>query len=250
VNRQAGPRMTTGSLVAVSAMSGAVAGVLVTVLFLRAFPQWVGIGGVKTPAVTVVRGDEPPSTPPRRSTDKSPDKPVDNPPAISAPPAPTAPSRIDDGVPGLGPDSIGELRGRSLDVPVKGTPRSSLQDTFDDKRGDRVHEAIDILAPRNTPVIAIENGTIAKLFNSKAGGITLYQFDPDAEYVYYYAHLERYADGLKEGDKLKRGQVIGYVGTSGNAPKDTPHLHFAIFRLTDKKQWWQGTPLDPYQILK
>jgi len=85
---------------------------------------------------------------------------------------------------------------------------------------------------------------------SKAGGITVYQFDPTDGYAYYYAHLERYADGLKEKDHVKRGQVLGYVGTSGNAPRDTPHLHFAIFRLTDEKQWWRGNPIDPYEVLK
>ena len=117
-------------------------------------------------------------------------------------------------------------------------------------RGGRQHEAIDILAPRNTPVKAVEGGKIARLFFSKAGGITVYQFDPTEQYCYYYAHLERYADGLVEGQELRKGQVIGYVGTPGNAPKDTPHLHFAIFRLTEAKRWWEGTPIDPYDVLR
>jgi len=122
---------------------------------------------------------------------------------------------------------------------------------IDERRsGSRAHEAIDILAPRNTPVKAIEGGTIARLFESKAGGITVYQFDPTEAYCYYYAHLERYAEGLREGDKVRKGQVIGYVGTSGNAPKNTPHLHFAIFKLTAEKHWWEGTPIDPYDVLK
>ena len=120
----------------------------------------------------------------------------------------------------------------------------------DARSGQREHEALDILAPKGTPVVAVEEGTVAKLFNSKAGGITLYQFDPGQQYSYYYAHLERYADGLQEGNHVQRGQVLGYAGTSGNAPKDTPHLHFAIFRLTEKKQWWQGSPIDPYEVLK
>jgi murein DD-endopeptidase MepM/ murein hydrolase activator NlpD len=120
----------------------------------------------------------------------------------------------------------------------------------DARSGGREHEALDILAPRGTPVVAVEDGTIAKLFTSKAGGITVYQFDPAQTYTYYYAHLDRYADGLKEGAAVHRGQVLGYVGTSGNAPKDTPHLHFAIFRLTADKHWLEGTPIDPYDILK
>ena len=117
-------------------------------------------------------------------------------------------------------------------------------------RQHREHEAIDILAPRNTPVVAVEDGTIAKLFLSKAGGNTIYQFDPAGRVCYYYAHLERYADGLPGGGPGARGQVIGYVGTSGNAPKKTPHLHFAVFRLTPEKHWWEGTPIDPYDVLR
>jgi murein DD-endopeptidase MepM/ murein hydrolase activator NlpD len=126
-----------------------------------------------------------------------------------------------------------------------------LTRSFDDVRGaTRRHEAIDILAPRNTPVLAVEDGTIARLFQSKAGGITIYQFDPTGRYCYYYAHLDRYADDLREGQAVRKGQVIGYVGTTGNAPKDTPHLHFAVFRLTADKRWWEGTPIDPYDVLR
>ncbi len=134
---------------------------------------------------------------------------------------------------------------------MQGIKRDDLRDTFNEMRGSsRRHEALDVLAPRNTPVLAVEDGTIAKLFLSDAGGITIYQFDPTATYCYYYAHLERYAEGLKEGAPVKRGQVIGYVGTTGNAPRDTPHLHFAIFKLTDEKKWWQGTAIDPYSVLR
>ena len=124
--------------------------------------------------------------------------------------------------------------------------------SFEDRRsgGSRAHEALDILAPRNTPVKAVEDGRIVRLFESKAGGTTIYQFDPTETYCYYYAHLQRYAEGLKESDTVRKGQVIGYVGTSGNAPKNTPHLHFAIFKLTPGKHWWEGTPIDPYDILR
>lgn len=144
-----------------------------------------------------------------------------------------------------------ELAARNLAIPVSGISADKLVRSYHDARsGGREHEALDILAPRNTPVVAVEDGTIAKLFFSKAGGLTVYQFDPSWEYSYYYAHLERYADDLREGSTVHRGQVIGYVGTSGNAPKDTPHLHFAVFRLTPDKHWWEGTPIDPYDILK
>jgi murein DD-endopeptidase MepM/ murein hydrolase activator NlpD len=144
-----------------------------------------------------------------------------------------------------------DLRARHLELPVQGMLRGALRDSFAQKRGStRSHEAIDILAPRNTAVLAVEDGVVARLFESKAGGTTVYQFDPSTTYAYYYAHLDRYADGLREGQRVQRGQVLGYVGTSGNAPRETPHLHFAIFRLTDKKQWWQGRPINPYDVLR
>ncbi len=143
------------------------------------------------------------------------------------------------------------LVARGLDVPVEGVRRESLVRSFHDARdGTREHDALDILAPRNTPVVAADDGRIEKLFLSKAGGNTIYQFDATEQFCYYYAHLERYADGLKEGDQVRKGQVIGYVGTSGNAPKNTPHLHFAVFQLTPEKHWWEGTPIDPYDVLR
>lgn len=147
-------------------------------------------------------------------------------------------------------DPVADLRDRQLLVPVLGVARTQLRASFDEQRGsDRKHEALDILADRHTPVIAVEAGTIARLFSSERGGITVYQFDPTTSYVYYYAHLERYAAGLEEGARVNAGQVLGYVGTSGNAPKDTPHLHFAIFKLSEKKRWWEGAPIDPFVVL-
>lgn len=156
-----------------------------------------------------------------------------------------------DAAPTLTPAPRAELAARHLEVPVEGVKPEQLARSFDEQRsGTRAHEAIDILAPRNTPVKAVEDGTIARLFLSNAGGITIYQFDPTERFCYFYAHLERYADGLREGDHVRRGQILGYVGTSGNAPKNTPHLHFAVFRLTAAKRWWEGTPIDPYDILR
>jgi murein DD-endopeptidase MepM/ murein hydrolase activator NlpD len=152
--------------------------------------------------------------------------------------------------PVLRPPAADGLVARDLGMPVEGVREDQLTRSFSEDRGGRAHEAIDILAPRNTPVKAVEDGSIARLFYSNAGGITIYQFDPTEQFCYYYAHLERYADGLREGQQVRKGQVIGYVGTSGNAPRDTPHLHFAIFRLTSAKRWWEGTPVDPYDILR
>lgn len=135
-------------------------------------------------------------------------------------------------------------------LPVVGVDPGSLQDTFNQTRGtNRRHEATDILAPRGTPVVAFDDGVVRKLFESKQGGLTAYQFDRDEAYCYYYAHLDRYAEGLKEGKFLRRGDRIGDVGATGNAPMGTPHLHFAIFRLGPEKRWWQGIPINPYPIL-
>jgi murein DD-endopeptidase MepM/ murein hydrolase activator NlpD len=135
-------------------------------------------------------------------------------------------------------------------VPVEGIPLAKITDTFDQPRGtERHHEALDIMAPKGTKVIATADGKIVKLFTSKPGGLTVYQFDPTEKYAYYYAHLDRYADGLKEGMDVKRGDLIGYVGATGNADPNAPHLHFAVFELTPEKQWWKGTPIDPYPLL-
>lgn len=143
-----------------------------------------------------------------------------------------------------------ELAGRDLMVPVEGVTKEQLTRSFADARDSRQHEAIDIAAPRNAPVRAVESGTIARLFLSKSGGITIYQFDPTGRFCYYYAHLDRYADGLAEGQDVRKGQIIGYVGVSGNAPDHAPHLHFAIFRLTEAKRWWEGTPIDPFDVFR
>ena len=146
-------------------------------------------------------------------------------------------------------DEIAALRRRRLLLPVQGVRREQLVDSFADSRTGHVHEALDIMAARGTPVLAVEDGHLAKLFFSRQGGNTVYEFDPAAAYAYYYAHLDRYADGLSEGAELQRGQIIGYVGTTGNAPPNAPHLHFAIFRLNPDKHWWEGTALDPYLVL-
>ena len=146
--------------------------------------------------------------------------------------------------------TTGRIGAPPLRMPLDDVTVESLKGGFQEKRGSRPHEAADLLAPRNTPVHAVEGGTIAKLFVSKAGGITLYQFDPAGHLMYYYAHLERYADGLREGQRVSAGDVIGYVGTSGNAPPNTPHLHFAVFELDGDRQWWKGRAVDPYPLFK
>ena len=147
------------------------------------------------------------------------------------------------------PGTASALPGKLM-VPVQGVKASALTDTFDQPRGNqRHHEALDIMAPKGTPVVAAADGKVVKLFTSKPGGLTVYQFDPSEKYAYYYAHLDRYADGLQEGMVLKRGDVLGYVGVTGNSDPNAPHLHFAVVELTPEKQWWKGTPLNPYPLL-
>jgi len=209
---------------------------------------WAAAGGFLAGAITVAVFMQLPPRNPTLSAARIQSRPasLEKPPPVDRPAAAAATPAI----PRIGLDPVEDLRGRHLTLPVQGVRSHDLQDSFNEAREGGRHEAIDILAPRNTPVIAAEDGRIARLFNSKAGGLTIYQFDPTSTYCYYYAHLERYASSLAEGAEVRRGEVIGYVGTSGNAPKDTPHLHFAIFKLTDKKQWWQGMPIDPYAVLR
>jgi peptidoglycan LD-endopeptidase LytH len=146
------------------------------------------------------------------------------------------------------PGDLMRLQARQLALPVAGFEARQLRDTFAEARGTRVHEALDLLAPRGTPVVAVDAGVVKKLFNSRAGGLTVYQFDPDELFSYYYAHLDRYADGLHEGQAVRKGDTIGYVGTTGNAPPNTPHLHFTIFRLGPEKKWWDGVPINPFPL--
>jgi murein DD-endopeptidase MepM/ murein hydrolase activator NlpD len=148
------------------------------------------------------------------------------------------------------PSEAPELAARRLAFPVRGMSSESLTDTFDDPRGGgaRRHEAVDIAAPRGTPVVAVEDGSVLRLHRSGAGGLSVYHLDPTGRFTYYYAHLDAYAPGLAEGRALRRGDVLGYVGTTGNAPPTAPHLHFAVFERTDPKRWWTGRPVNPYSI--
>jgi murein DD-endopeptidase MepM/ murein hydrolase activator NlpD len=164
---------------------------------------------------------------------------------------PAPPANPADAARGASPADLQELARRQLLLPVAGVRRESLVDTYqDDRSGGRVHHALDIPAPRSTPVLAVEDGTVAKLFTSKLGGLTVYEFDPTQSYSYYYAHLDRYAEGLKEGDRLRKGQVVGYVGSTGDASPEAPHLHFEIVRLNPDRHWWQGTPIDPFLVFR
>lgn len=143
----------------------------------------------------------------------------------------------------VGPDAIA--------IPVLGISRDQLHDSFGAPRsGGRTHQAIDILSERGTPVVAAADGSVLKLYESGAGGLTIYLRGLDGKTIYYYAHLDRYVPGLLEGMSVRRGEVIGFVGTSGNAPADVPHLHFSIEHLPPGGQWWKGSAINPYPVLR
>ncbi|QCO67166.1 M23 family metallopeptidase [Luteimonas yindakuii] len=144
-----------------------------------------------------------------------------------------------------------QVPGTGLLIPVQGIDASQLADTFTDARSEgRQHDAIDIMAPAGTPVLAVADGHVEKLFDSERGGLTVYQFEPSGRFAYYYGHLQAYAPGLAEGLQVRRGDVLGTVGTTGNASDDAPHLHFAIFRLGAEKRWWEGDAINPYPHLR
>ena len=203
-------------------------------------------------AVTAVAPAAAPAAPPVVAASEAPPAAA---PASAAPvePAPSAPPVATGPLPSVRDAGDAEgaylLAQRPLVVPVVGIAPSRLSDNFEQSRGSRKHEAIDILAPAGTPVVALDDGRITKLFTSKPGGLTIYQYDPAGKLAYYYAHLQRYADGLREGQEVHRGDVIGYVGSTGNADPGAPHLHFAVFRLGNPPKWWQGEAVNPYPAL-
>ncbi len=141
------------------------------------------------------------------------------------------------------------LAAKDLIIPVQGADPSRIHDSYSAARGGRTHDAVDIMASRGTPVIAADAGTVLKLRQNEAGGITIYQLDPEERFVYYYAHLERYQQGLAEGMKVARGDVLGFVGTTGNAPKNLPHLHFQVMLYRGRGQYWGGEPVNPHPYL-
>lgn len=177
--------------------------------------------------------------------------------ADSPVPAPTSAARPslsipESQTPNSSPPSVGG--GTSLNnliIPVAGVRPDQLRDTYSESRSEgRVHDAIDIPASLDTPVLATADGIILKLFQSERGGTTIYQLSTDQKYVYYYAHLDRYAEGLVEGHLAKQGETIAYVGDSGNAGAGNYHLHFSIAMISDPKHYWQGVNINPYPWLK
>jgi peptidoglycan LD-endopeptidase LytH len=206
-----------------------------------AFVAWKSFSGVSFAALRPG-----PSAPARTAA------PLGGVPPAGAPPADVgsagAPLRTPEPPLSVEMSDLDRLRGRALLLPVPGIAPSSLRNDYLDERGQGKHEALDIAAPRGTPVLAVDDGRIEKLFTSVRGGLTVYQFDPEQVYCYYYAHLDRYAEGLSEGRQVRKGDPIGYVGTTGNAPQETPHLHFAIFKLGPEKRWWEGVAINPFPL--
>ena len=178
------------------------------------------------------------STPTQPTPEASPALPV---PTSPASPGPTSPPM---------PTPEGALP-NNLIIPVAGVRPDQLRDTFSESRSEgRVHDAIDIAAPLGTPVLAVADGTIIKLFHSERGGTTVYQLSTDQKFIYYYAHLDRYAEGLTEGRIAKQGETIAYVGDSGNAGAGNYHLHFSVALVSDPKRYWQGMNINPYPLLR
>lgn len=192
---------------------------------------------------SVARKVDPVSAPPTRDEKGNGPRDVPAPPTRETAPSTAETSNATDG-------DVDYLGSRNLLIPLKGISANQLRDTFKESRSEgRQHDALDIKAPQGTPVLATTDGTVTKLFQSQRGGITLYQLDPSGRYVYYYAHLMRYEDGITEGKQLHRGDVIAYVGDTGNAGTGNYHLHFAISKISAPGKWSGGDPINPYPLL-
>jgi murein DD-endopeptidase MepM/ murein hydrolase activator NlpD len=162
-----------------------------------------------------------------------------------------APAESGASYPPVVPADLDALRRESLIIPVAGVAAKDLVDSFDDERsGKRHHNALDIMAKRNTPVLAAVSGTVLKLHNSVAGGLSVYMSDPTSRFVMMYAHLDSYKPGLAAGQTVKQGDLLGFVGSTGDASPLAPHLHFQITRNDNMKEWWKGTPINPFPIFR
>jgi len=203
----------------------------------------IAVTATLTSAAWIVVGGE---LMPTREADETAAAPVAAEPAA----APTSPATAAPAT--AAPAPVAAAAGEALVVPVSGVRPDQLADTFGDERGGgaRLHEALDIMAPEGTPVVAAAAGTVEKLFHSDAGGNTIYIRSPDRQTLHYYAHLRAYTPGLAEGQQVRSGERLGEVGASGNADPAAPHLHFAILRTTPEAEWWEpATAVDPYRVL-
>jgi len=229
---------------------GAATMAVVTLVLFYVAPRWLPPGGV-----TIHVGPNPPRpvrTAPAAAAPRA-AAPVAPPSTHAVAPPPAAPAAVAPPQPTVGPqptDAPVEVPGRLL-VPVQGVRPEQLADTYNAARSQgRRHDAIDIMAKRGTPVLATASGTVLKLFQSVRGGTALYELAPDQRTIYYYAHLDRYAPGMVEGRALRQGDLVGYVGNTGNAGPGNYHLHFEISTTADPKRYWAGTPQNPYPLLR
>ena len=172
-------------------------------------------------------------------------------PAPAASPSDATAPIVPPPTPGSVSADVEYLRDRHLLVPVAGADMSKVEDTFYEDRdgGERTHHALDILAPRGTPILSADDGRILRMSNSTLGGICMYAVDTNGRIVYYYAHMDHYNDAMSPGRTIVKGDTLGYVGTTGNAPKDTPHLHFQVMRWPADGKYWNGEPIDPFTLL-
>lgn len=163
---------------------------------------------------------------------------------VKLPPRPDYKQPMEDGV---AESDLDALWAHRLMVPVNGFSREGLRDSYDAQRdNDRSHRAIDLLTGAGTPVLAADDEVIGRLASTPLGGIIIYARDLTAQFVYYYAHLRGYREGLAVGDTVARGEVIGYVGSTGNASPDAPHLHFQVMKRGAGHAWWDGPAINPY----
>lgn len=197
----------------------------------------------RVPAPETVIGADP--------TAKTPAKPSVSPPRSDNGPLPPGDSAVTgaSGALAVNEADLAYLRTKKLLIPVEGVTAGELHDSFYSERSEgRIHQALDIMAPQGTPVVASAGGLV-RLYASERGGIMIYVTDSSGLYVYYYGHLERYADGLYDGKAVMRGEVIGYVGDTGNAGAGNYHLHFGIAKATGPGKWSRGEPINPYPLL-
>jgi murein DD-endopeptidase MepM/ murein hydrolase activator NlpD len=239
-----GPR--TRVLLIAALLFGAVAGLV----WYLSYHYWAQPATpLRPPSQDVERLPAPPASP---TENASPTPTPEASPPPSPSPSPTASPGASPQAQGSPGDPASALASMRLLIPVEGVKPEQLQDTFKAARSEgRIHDAIDIIAPRGTPVLAATDGRVVKLFNSAKGGITFYQLaSADEHYVLYYAHLERYADGLAEGHVARRGETLAYVGDTGNAAPGNTHLHFQIYRVADPRHFWTGENINPYPLLR
>jgi murein DD-endopeptidase MepM/ murein hydrolase activator NlpD len=226
-------------------LAGAIFGAVA--VYVAMVPATLEPPATTTPAETTASPVSPPmpvessTSPPAASSAVAPET------ALSIPVAPSSQAPVS---PTTLPPSAEPAASATLLIPVDGVRADQLSDTFEQARAaGRRHDAIDIMAPRGTHVLAAADGTVVKLFTSVRGGLTVYAFDPTSTIEYYYAHLDGYAPGLAKGMVLRRGDLVGFVGSTGDANPSAPHLHFEIAVLGPQKNWWQATDIDPYPVL-